>query len=235
MDATAACFIPLRDATPENPCVVAQLGQTLDSRIATPTGESRWINGSDALDHLHRLRAHVHAVVVGVGTAVADDPRLDVRRVPGDSPARVVIDPNGRLPPGAKCLREDGIRRLVIGTAARALPDGVEQVVLERHEGMLRPLDIMATLLARGWYRILVEGGAATISQFIDAGCIDRLHLLVAPMIMGSGRPGLELRPITSLRQALRPVTTIYPFADGDVLFDCDLRTQQESRAADDT
>ncbi|MEL6128139.1 MAG: RibD family protein, partial [Pseudomonadota bacterium] len=80
------------------PVVVAQLGQTLDGRIATVTGASKYINGHSALDHLHRLRAHVDAVVVGVGTAIADDPQLTVRRVDGQSPARVVIDPRGRMP-----------------------------------------------------------------------------------------------------------------------------------------
>ena len=232
-DATHASFAPVLAATAARPCVVAQLGQTLDSKIATTTGESRYINGSLALDHLHRLRAHVQAVVVGVGTAIADDPLLNVRRVNGPSPARVVIDPNGRLPVEARCLRDDGVPRLVIGRARRPLPDGVEQVLLPAEDGKLDPRAILAALLARGWFRILVEGGARTVSQFIDAGCIDRLHLLVAPVIMGSGRSGLELVPITSLRQALRPVTVVYPFADGDVLFDCDLRTQHESRAAD--
>ena len=73
-------FRPIIEAPQDRPYVVAQLGQSLDGRIATLTGESRWINGDPALDHLHRLRAHVDAVVVGIGTAVADDPILTVRR-----------------------------------------------------------------------------------------------------------------------------------------------------------
>ena len=87
------------DAAPgDRPFVVAQLGQSLDGRIATPTGASRDINGTCALDHLHRLRAHVDAVIVGVGTVIADNPMLTVRRVPGRNPTRVFIDPHGRLP-----------------------------------------------------------------------------------------------------------------------------------------
>ena len=85
----------VRDAPPDRPFVVAQLGQSLDGRIATVSGDSRGINGSDALDHLHALRASVDAVVVGVGTVIADDPQLTVRRVSGRHPARVVIDPAG--------------------------------------------------------------------------------------------------------------------------------------------
>jgi riboflavin biosynthesis pyrimidine reductase len=72
--------------------------------------------------------------------------------------------------------------------------------------------------------RILVEGGARTISAFIDAGAMDRLHVLVSPMIIGSGKAGLDLAPIAALSGALRPRTQVFPFADGDVLFDCDLK-----------
>ena len=116
----------LRDAPIDRPFVVAQLGQSLDGRIATPTGASRYINGSCALDHLHRLRAHVDAVIVGVGTVIADDPALTVRRVEGRNPARVFIDPNGRLPRDAKCVASDCADRYVIRTrnGAAQLPRG---------------------------------------------------------------------------------------------------------------
>ena len=86
--------------------VVGQCGQSIDARIATASGHSHYINGAEGLAHLHRLRALVDAVVVGVGTALADDPQLTVRRVAGPNPARVVIDPNGRLAAdGARCWR----------------------------------------------------------------------------------------------------------------------------------
>jgi diaminohydroxyphosphoribosylaminopyrimidine deaminase/5-amino-6-(5-phosphoribosylamino)uracil reductase len=90
-------FAPFREAPLDRPFVVAQIGQSLDGRIATSSGESRDISGAAALDHLHRIRAHVDAVVVGRGTIVADDPKLTVRRIEGKNPARVVIDPSGRL------------------------------------------------------------------------------------------------------------------------------------------
>ena len=90
---------PIREARRDRPFVVAQLGQSLDGRIATLSGESRWINAGGALDHVHRIRATVDAVMVGVGTVVADDPLLNVRRVEGRHPVRVVIDPTGRVQP----------------------------------------------------------------------------------------------------------------------------------------
>ena len=218
-----APFAGLEAGTAGEPYVVAQLGQSLDGRIATPTGESKYINGPAALDHLHGLRARVDVVLVGIGTVVADDPLLTVRRVPGQNPARAILDPNGRLPAGARCLDADGARRVVLTRAPTLLPAGVETLALE-DAGPHCPRRIRAALGRLGFRRILVEGGARTISAFIDAGCVDRLHLLVAPIILGSGRAGLDLAPITALTGALRPTVRAYPLPGGDVLFDCDLR-----------
>ncbi len=215
---------PLAEAPPDRSFVIAQLGQSLDGRIATPTGESRWINRDAALDHLHRLRAAADAVIVGVGTVIADDPLLNVRRVPGRNPARVVIDPNGRLPANARCLAEDGSQRLVIRRNGGTTPPGVESIEISPGHAPFAPHAIVAALYARGLRRLLVEGGAWTISSFIDAGAVDRLHVLVAPVILGSGKTGLSLAPIGRIEQALRPRTRVHVLPDGDVLFDCDLR-----------
>lgn len=220
---SADVFAPFRLAPADHPFVVAQLGQSLDGRIATISGELRDISGAAALDHLHRLRAHVDAVVVGAGTIVADNPQLTVRRVAGTSPARVAIDPNCRLDGAGKWLAEDGARRILV-TAMGAAPisPGAELLPLEAPSGMIPPAAIVEALFARGLRRILIEGGARTIAAFIEAGCLDRLHLLIAPMIIGSGRSGLDLSPIQSLQLALRPRTQAHLLESGDVLFDCD-------------
>jgi diaminohydroxyphosphoribosylaminopyrimidine deaminase / 5-amino-6-(5-phosphoribosylamino)uracil reductase len=220
----------IRTASREKPFVVAQLGQSLDGRIATPSGESRWINKECALDHVHGIRAAVDAVIVGIGTVVADDPLLNVRRTPGRNPARVVIDPSGRISTAARCLADDGSRRIVIRAegpaAASVLPSGVEVIRLAREDGALAPHAIIDALWRTGLRSFLVEGGATTISRFIDEGAIDRLHVLVAPVILGSGKPGLSLKPIARLAEALRPAAGVHVLADGDVLFDCDLRSR---------
>ncbi|MGE3065524.1 MAG: RibD family protein [Hyphomicrobiaceae bacterium] len=218
---------PIAAAPPGRPFVVAQLGQSLDGRIATPSGDSRWINREAALDHLHRLRAHVDAVVVGVGTVVADDPMLNVRRVTGRHPARVVIDPRGRAPVAARCFADDGTARYVVRTSkAPPAPPGVEAIVVSPVGDRVAPRDVVVALFARGLRRILIEGGATTVSAFIDAGMVDRLHVLVSPLILGSGKTGLSLAPISKVAQALRPRTSVHVLSDGDVVFDCDLRNR---------
>jgi diaminohydroxyphosphoribosylaminopyrimidine deaminase/5-amino-6-(5-phosphoribosylamino)uracil reductase len=232
----AAAFRHFRNGNARAPFVVAQLGQSLDGRIATVTGHSFYINGAGALDHLHAIRAHVDAVVVGIGTVVADDPQLNVRRVEGRDPARVVIDPNGRLPGHARILRDDGARRVVMRRPGRGgeLPAGVEEILLEAtpenaQAGPIPPEVILAALAKAGFARVLLEGGARTVSDFLHAGCIDRLHMLMAPVLIGSGKPGLTLPAIETLDKALRPQTTAYLLEGGDVLFDCDLRREREA------
>lgn len=218
--------------TPPGDLVLGQLGQSLDGRIATISGESRWINGDCALDHLHGLRAEIEAVVVGVGTALADDPQLTVRRRPGRNPARIVIDPRGRAPAGLRMFHgdPDGTRRISVrAPGAPAPPPGVEAIEVEAREGRLDPRDILAALKRAGLSRVLVEGGSRTLSEFLDADALDRLHLMVAPLLIGSGRPGLELRPQARLALARRPATLVRQFHDGDVLFDCDLRRSGQS------
>ncbi len=226
-DSIMAALGPLDERAPDRPIVIAQLGQSLDGRIATPTGASKYINGPIALDVLHHLRARVDAVVVGVGTVIADDPLLTVRRVPGRSPARVIIDPNGRLPACAKCLCSDGAPTYVIRNKGNCDLSPCETLEVPQVDGAIDPHAIVAALHQRGLRRILIEGGAKTVSGFIAAGAVNRLYLLVAPMLIGSGKTGLDLPPIDQLTEALRPETRSYSLEGGDVLFDCCLETKQ--------
>jgi diaminohydroxyphosphoribosylaminopyrimidine deaminase / 5-amino-6-(5-phosphoribosylamino)uracil reductase len=221
-------FGPLRRGQIDDLVVVGQCGQSIDARIATASGHSHYINGETGLIHLHRLRALVDAVVIGVGTAIADDPQLTVRRVEGPNPARVVIDPNGRLPSTARLLAADGSCRLVVSAveASAALPASVEVVRLTARDGQLPPAAIIAALAERGFRRILIEGGADTVSRFLAARCLDRLHVLVAPIILGGGRSSLTLPPIERLDEATRAPMRAHSLG-GDVLLDCDLSAQR--------
>jgi riboflavin-specific deaminase-like protein len=204
------------------PYLFAQVGQSLDGRIATLSGDATAVSGPDGLRHLHRCRALADAVVVGVRTALGDDPRLTVRLVEGESPARVVIDPRGRLPDDAQALRPDGVRRLVVQSCGRRRPPGVEVVELPAAEGWIAPEAIRIALVDRGLTRILIEGGGVTIAGFLDAGLLHRLHVAVAPIIIGTGPSGLRTAPVDRLADALRPETHVYGL-DSDVVFDCAL------------
>ena len=224
-------FGPLRRGAVDDLVLVAQCGQSIDARIATPTGHSHYINGAAGLAHLHRLRALVDAVVIGVGTAIADGPQLTVRRVAGPNPARVIIDPTGRLPPTARALAADGARRLVVNIAGSRvrLPPDVETVPVATENGALAPAAIVAALAARGFRRMLIEGGADTVSRFVAARCLDRLHVLVAPLILGAGRASLTLPPIARVDEAMRVPMRAHTLDGnaGDVLLDCDLSAQR--------
>ena len=226
--AWADLFGPLCAGTVDDLVVVGQVGQSLDGRVATATGHSKYINCPAGIEHLHRLRALVDIVVVGVGTALADNPQLTVRQVAGPQPARAVIDPRGRLGANAKLFADDGVRRLFITTdGSRATPPpGVEVITLPAEDGNIAPSAIVASLAAAGMRRILIEGGADTVSRFIAARCLDRLHVNVAPVILGAGGPGIDLPPLERADQAHRMPVRVHKIED-DVLFDCDLSGQR--------
>lgn len=209
--------------------VVGQLGQSLDGRIATCSGDSWYINGPVARTHLHRLRALVDAVLVGAGTAAEDQPNLTVRHVEGPDPVPVVLDPRGRVPARGALFERAPEQPLVLHLVGPNLdlpppPPGVQrQVVAVDEAGRVAPAAVVRALAERGLQRILIEGGGVTVSAFLEADCLDHLHLLIAPLIIGSGRPGLALPPIDDLGAARRP--PIRSFALGDeLLVDARLR-----------
>lgn len=211
-----------RDCT-ARPIVIAQVGQSLDGRIATASGHSHYVNGPESLDHLHRLRAIADAVIVGATTAELDNPRLTTRRVPGPNPVRVVIDPNRRVPSNHALFTEADAETLIVADEpAGALPSHCGTVSVTGADGRLQPHLLLETLRERGLRTILIEGGGRTISGFLAAGLIDRLQVAIAPMIIGSGRPGLVLPEIETLDAALRFQTRTYALG-ADTLFDCRL------------
>lgn len=201
--------------------VFAQIGQSLDGRVATESGDASDISGPDGFAHLHRLRALADAVVIGVRTALHDDPQLTVRMAQGENPARVVIDPGGRLPNTVRLLNDCGTRRIIIQTVDKVRPPNVEVIRLPQAK-WIAPQDILDALTALGFKRIMIEGGGITIAQFLEANLLDRLHVAVAPMIIGSGLQSLTTTPIATLAMARRPQMDVYNLGS-DILFDCAL------------
>lgn len=205
------------------PLVIAQIGQSLDGHIATASGHSHYVNGPESLDHLHRLRAISDAVIVGASTAALDNPRLTTRRVTGPNPVRVVIDPNRRVPPEHDLLsKPDAETLLVARRDDPALPAHCTVLVTSEPSGRVEPRTLLNQLRARSLRTVLIEGGGETISRFLTAGLIDRLHIAVAPLLIGSGRPGLSLPEIETLEDALRFEARTHALG-ADTLFDCRL------------
>ena len=223
-----AIFEPLHHPSVDRMVVIGQIGQTMDGRIATASGQSKYVNGPAGLTHLHQLRALVDAVVVGVGTVLADNPRLTVRMIHGKNPARVVIDPRARLAEHHLIWQDDGVQKIWIVAEETTVtpPPQVSLIKLPATDGSIDPKLILKNLFARGLRRVLIEGGAQTISRFMVAKCLDRLHLIVAPIVMGSGRLSFDLPLIEHMDQALRLEVKTH-LLGSDVLFDCDLRSQR--------
>ncbi len=207
--------------TAQVPSVFAQIGQSLDGRIATESGDAQDVSGADGLAHLHRMRALADAVVIGVKTALHDNPQLTVRLARGENPARVIIDPAGRLPDDANVLQDCGARRIIIQSVNRPRPDGIEVIQLPRAD-WISARDIIRALRDVGLNNLLIEGGAITIAQFLEADLLTRLHVAVAPLLIGAGPQSLTLNPVATLSQARRPSTKAYSLGS-DVLFDCQL------------
>jgi riboflavin-specific deaminase-like protein len=211
--------------TGPEPVTVAHLGQSLDGQIATASGDSYYVTGPDNVTHLHRLRALCAAVVVGAGTVERDDPRLTVRHVEGPQPVRVVLDPTGRLPVQRRVFTDGAAATLVVhaeGLPAPA-PGAAEVLAVPCEDGRLDLAMLLAKLRERGLPTVFVEGGGATVSRFLAAGLLDRLHVAIAPLIIGSGRPGLALPGRDRIAQCVRPGHRVYAMGN-DILFDCDLR-----------
>ena len=221
-------YAPLLGDDLTKPFVIGHVGQSLDGQIATRTGASRYITGGENLTHVHRLRALVDAVVVGASTVEFDDPQLTTRLVAGKSPVRVVIDPNLRLAFDRRVFTDGAVPTLVVcaaDAAATGRKHPAELVPVQRNGHYLPPRAIVEALGRRGLKRLLVEGGGVTVSRFIEARALDRLHVTIGPLFVGSGRPGIVLPGIDRVDQALRPVTRRFELG-ADVLFDCRLEPE---------
>ena len=219
-------YLPMCSATSARPMTVGHLGQSLDGFIATPSGDSQFVTGSDNIVHVHRMRALCDAVVVGAGTVAADDPQLTTRHVPGPNPLRVVFDPRRRLMPTFRVFTDPVVPTLYICARSLVAPgeshmgDGViAGIDADRPGGEAK--QVLRLLRARGCARVFVEGGGVTVSTFLEANLLDRLQIAIAPVLIGDGRPAIRLTPQTRLRDCLRPSYRVFRMG-GDVLFDCE-------------
>jgi GTP cyclohydrolase II len=194
----------------DRPHVVVKYAQTLDGRIATKTGDSRWISGQEERRAAHALRSACDAVLVGVGTVLRDDPLLTVRMVPGATPIRVVLDSTLRIPDDARILGDDAATLVLTTDAAsmdardRLRRRGVSVVVVEAGRQGIDLRAALRTLLEYGVRSLLVEGGARVITSFLSTGAADRLIVGIAPRLVGAGTDAVNDLGITGIEQAMR-------------------------------
>ena len=190
--------------------VTLKLATSLDGRIATAQGESRWITGEAAREAVHRLRAEHDAVLVGVETALADDPELTVRSpgYNGPQPARVVLDSRQRLSPECRLVKTAReIPTFIVSTTEPdpALLDAGVRVLQVRAVGEDRPelKTVVETLAGQGLSRLFVEGGGQVAASFLRCGLVDALEWFRAPIVIGGeGRPGVGALAIAGLADA---------------------------------
>ncbi|MBN8527910.1 MAG: bifunctional diaminohydroxyphosphoribosylaminopyrimidine deaminase/5-amino-6-(5-phosphoribosylamino)uracil reductase RibD [Caulobacterales bacterium] len=188
----------------DRPAVTLKLATSLDGRIATATGESKWITGQAAREQGHRLRAVHDAILVGVETVLADDPELTVR-LPGrpvDQPLRVILDSRLRTPQGAKLAAADTL----ILTTAEPRPIGAAQILRVAAEDGRPAVDAVLTALSkRGVASVLIEGGGRVAASFLKAGVVDALQWFRAPILLGAeGRPCVAALALANLADAPR-------------------------------
>lgn len=218
----------MRDENPAEPQVTVHYAQSLDGRIATRSGHSQWISCGGSLRLAHELRAQHDAVLVGVGTVLADNPRLTVRLAPGVSPVRIVIDSALRIPLDAHLL-VDGAAPTIVATTDRAPPDrirrvrnqGAETLLVDRdHSGRVDLQDLLRRLGARGISTVLIEGGSAVITSAFRTRTVDRLVVCIAPKLIGDGIPAVGDLEIARMDDALRFVEVSFTSLEEDVIFD---------------
>lgn len=221
-------------ASQSPPWIIAHLGQSLDGFIATHNGDSRFVTGPQDLDHMHRLRALCDAVIVGAGTAAIDDPLLTTRRVPGANPTRVVLDPMQRVPQQARVLQDRAAPTLWLcderwqdpGATARVAARVLAVPGLCAADGVFDAQVVRQVLVTQGLRVLFVEGGGVTVSRFLAQRLLDRLHVALAPVLIGEGRRGVRLPASSTMADCLRPGGRIVRLGE-DVLWDFDLTSRR--------
>lgn len=191
--------------------VTLKLATSLDGRIATASGESRWITGEEARRAVHALRADHDAVLIGVETAIADDPELTVRSASytGRQPARVVLDSRQRLSPDCKLVRtarETPTCVVSIENSNNRLTDAGVKVLTVKAVGERPDLkSALEALEAEGIASVLVEGGGQVAASFIRCELVDQIEWFRAPVVLGGeGRPAIGSLALTELAKAPR-------------------------------
>jgi 3,4-dihydroxy 2-butanone 4-phosphate synthase/GTP cyclohydrolase II len=214
----------------DRPHIVLKFAQTMDGRIATRTGDAKWISGEAERRVAHAMRAGCDAVLVGARTMLQDDPQLTVRMVPGASPMRVVLDSTLRTPMTAKVLSDDAATLILCRPDADpARREELASAGVMVHEVTggpegLRITEVLRLLRSLGVASLLVEGGGRVITSMLEAGAVDRVVVSVSPTIIGAGIDAVGPLGISRVADGIRLVNRSVYLAGDDLLLGFDVQ-----------
>lgn len=185
----------------EIPFTCVHIAQTIDGKIATPTGKSKWIGNQENLIHSHRIRALVDAILIGGNTFRIDKPLLNVRLVKGEDPIKVIVA-NSTL-----ALETLSVGKTLLMSTTDLdyceLPEETEVIVVKNEAGWIDSKNLLMELKKKGIHSVLIEGGSQTIRKFIEENTLSRIEFHIAPLLFGSGLNGIELEEINELSGAI--------------------------------
>ena len=215
---------------PERPFVTIKFAQTLDGRIATSTGDSRWISSPASRRLAHKLRREHDAILVGIGTVIADNPQLTVRLIKGRDPRRVIVDSRLRIPLESHVLTDSSAARTIVAASFKAKQARADRV-LELGAEIVRVPDnpngsgidlteLLGALRRMGINSVLVEGGNHIITSLLEARTVDRVVAIVAPKIIGQGTEAVGDLGIRRLSDAITFSSFKYRKLGDDLIFD---------------
>jgi diaminohydroxyphosphoribosylaminopyrimidine deaminase/5-amino-6-(5-phosphoribosylamino)uracil reductase len=199
--------------TLKRPLVTLKVAQTLDGRIATSTGHSKWISSKESRVEAHRLRSLHDVLLIGINTVLADDPQLTVRLVDAVSPHRMVLDSNLRVPLDARIIADEMPHRTTIITTARASKEKISRiqekgasvlVLPEDERGWVDQQALWRKLAEMGYTSVLIEGGSVVATACLRTRAVDRVALFIAPKIIGSGIDAIGDLGIRALNSAIQ-------------------------------
>lgn len=198
--------------TRRRPFVLLKLALSLDGRIATGDGDSRWISSAESREMVHRWRGEYDAVMVGAGTVIADNPRLTCRIEDGRDPVRVVVDAALRCPADAAVFRQRSQAMTILVTTAdnlrrarrRYASGKVEVLGVVAGESGVCPDELMRELGRRGYSKVMIEGGAHLAGAALGARVVDRAAFFLAPKIVGGGLSAIEGLKIGKMKDAIK-------------------------------
>jgi diaminohydroxyphosphoribosylaminopyrimidine deaminase/5-amino-6-(5-phosphoribosylamino)uracil reductase len=223
--------------TTGRPYITAKIAMTMDGRIASKTGHSKWITSRTARTFAHRLRAENDAVLVGLGTVRKDDPSLTVRHTRGVNPYRIVLDENLQISPESSLLNDDHVAKTIIATtqdsktvADRIIEKGAQVWYCERNsEGLIDPDKLVSKIAESNMPSVLIEGGAAVNTSFLKYGLIDRLVMIYAPKILGEGISAIGDLNILSVDRAISLIGLKFKRLPPDIAIMADVRYQEDN------